>query len=48
LKKALFAKIKKKIGNFEKNEKRARARAKARAGERASQSWPKLAENNPI
>jgi hypothetical protein len=41
-------KLKKKFGNFEKNEKRARARAKARAGERASQSWPKLAENNPI
>jgi hypothetical protein len=26
---------------------RARAQAQVRAGERASQSWPKLAQNNP-
>jgi hypothetical protein len=31
---------------LKKNGKRARAHTQARAGERASQSWPKLAQNN--
>jgi hypothetical protein len=51
LKKSYFCK---KVFNFflkilkKKCKARALARAQARAGERASQSWPKLAQNNPI